>query len=80
MSFVGGASGKDIVMLEAREAACGPSSRNAGHVRSDAFRGFELYTQHHGKDQALKILANERVVLDKVDQFIRATNIPCDCN
>ncbi|KAK7407829.1 hypothetical protein QQX98_010000 [Neonectria punicea] len=76
----GGVSGADIVMLEAREAASGASSRNAGHVRPDAFRGFELYAQHHGKDQALKILANERVVLEKVDQFIRANNISCDFN
>ena len=28
-----GVSGADIVILEAREAASGASSRNAGHVR-----------------------------------------------
>ncbi len=28
-----GIDGKDIVILEAREAASGASSRNAGHVR-----------------------------------------------
>ncbi|KAL4794287.1 FAD dependent oxidoreductase [Aspergillus venezuelensis] len=73
-----GIPGEDIIILEAREAASGASSRNAGHVRPDAFRGFETYTKHHGKEQALKILANERLVLEKVDQFVREHNVPCD--
>ncbi|KAL4967000.1 NAD(P)/FAD-dependent oxidoreductase [Aspergillus stella-maris] len=73
-----GIPGEDIIILEAREAASGASSRNAGHVRPDAFRGFETYAKHHGKEQALKILANERLVLEKVDQFVREHNVPCD--
>ncbi|KAI8657208.1 DAO domain-containing protein [Fusarium keratoplasticum] len=75
-----GIPGKDIVLLEAREAASGASSRNAGHVRPDAFRGFETYARHHGKEQAVKILANERIVLEKVNQFVRKHDVPCDFN
>ncbi|CZR64558.1 uncharacterized protein PAC_14456 [Phialocephala subalpina] len=70
--------GKGIVILEAREAASGASSRNAGHVRPDAFRGFKHYSSLHGPDQALKIIANERLVLDRVDQFVKKYNVPCD--
>ncbi|TVY56156.1 putative oxidoreductase OrdL [Lachnellula suecica] len=73
-----GISGKDITILEAREAASGASSRNAGHVRPDAFRGFNHYAKLHGPEQALKIIANERVVLDKVDAFVRKNNVQCD--
>ncbi|KAL4947707.1 FAD dependent oxidoreductase [Aspergillus filifer] len=73
-----GIPGENIIILEAREAASGASSRNAGHVRPDAFRGFETYAKHHGKEQARKILANERLVLEKVDQFVREHNVPCD--
>ncbi|KAJ5690739.1 hypothetical protein N7462_005131 [Penicillium macrosclerotiorum] len=75
-----GVKGDDVIILEAREAASGASSRNAGHVRPDAFRGFNAYTKVHGTEQALKIIANERLVLEKVDQFVKTHNVPCDFN
>ncbi|KAF3385349.1 putative oxidoreductase OrdL [Penicillium rolfsii] len=75
-----GVQGEDIVILEAREAASGASSRNAGHVRPDAFRGFNAYAKVHGPDQALKIIANERLVLQKVDEYVKQHQIPCDFN
>lgn len=34
----------------------------------------------HGQEQALKIVNNERVVLDRVDEFVRKHNVPCDFN
>ncbi|KAL2432379.1 hypothetical protein ABEF95_007123 [Exophiala dermatitidis] len=73
-----GVQGKDVIIIEAREAASGASSRNAGHVRPDAFRGFPVYAAAHGVDQSVKILANERLVLHKVDEFVRTHNVPCD--
>lgn len=88
-----GVRGEDLVILEAREAASGASSRNAGHVRPgmsfkvvrwttliylDAFRGFSAYAKVHGTEQALKIIANERLVLKKVDEFVRKHNVQCD--
>ncbi|KAJ5102258.1 FAD dependent oxidoreductase-domain-containing protein [Penicillium alfredii] len=73
-----GVYGEDVIILEAREAASGASSRNAGHVRPDAFRGFTAYAKVHGEEQALKIIANERLVLEKVDEFTRKHNVPCD--
>lgn len=90
----GGAAAKDITILEAREAASGASSRNAGHVRPgqyydmimfailiyilDAFRGFQVYQRVHGKEQALKIIANERTVFNKVDEFVQKHGVDCD--
>lgn len=47
-------------------------------MRADAFRGFNHYSNLHGIDQALKIIANERLVLERVDEFVRKYNIPCD--
>lgn len=69
-----------IVILEAREAASGASSRNAGHVRPDAFRGFQVYKRLHGTEQALKIIADERLVFQRVDDFVKRHQIECDFN
>ncbi|XXG97825.1 hypothetical protein Hte_004139 [Hypoxylon texense] len=76
----GGVPPEDIVIFEAREAASGASSRNAGHVRPDAFRGFQVYKQVHGQDQALKIIANERLVFERIDAFVKKHGVPCDFN
>lgn len=76
----GGVPASDIIILEAREAASGASSRNAGHVRPDAFRGFQVYEQLHGKDQALKIIANEKLVFERVKEFTEKHNVQCDFN
>lgn len=74
----GGIDGSDIIILEAREAASGASSRNAGHIRPDAFRGFTAYSSLHGVEQALEIIANERLVLEKVHEFVEKHKIACD--
>ncbi|KAJ5097988.1 FAD dependent oxidoreductase [Penicillium argentinense] len=75
-----GVEAEDLIILEAREAASGASSRNAGHVRPDAFRGFSAYAKVHGTEQALKIIENERLVLQKVDEFVKNHNVQCDFN
>lgn len=46
----------------------------------DAFRGFNAYSKVHGPEQALKIITNERLVLEKVDEFVRKHNVQCDFN
>ncbi|KAI0846611.1 FAD dependent oxidoreductase [Daldinia vernicosa] len=76
----GGVSGGDIVIFEAREAASGASSRNAGHVRPDAFRGFQVYKQLHGPEQALKIIANEKLVFHRIKDFVEKHGVRCDFN
>jgi glycine/D-amino acid oxidase-like deaminating enzyme len=48
--------------------------------RLDAFRGFKRYSSLHGPDQALKIIANEHLVLDKIDEFTRKHDVQCDFN
>jgi len=47
---------------------------------ADSFRGFLVYAAIHGVDQALKIIANERLVLQKIDEFVKEHNVPCDFN
>lgn len=44
----------------------------------DAFRGYSAYAAIHGPEQALKIVANERLVLERIDDFVHKHNIPCD--
>ncbi|KAF3762723.1 DAO-domain-containing protein [Cryphonectria parasitica EP155] len=75
-----GVPAADILLLEAREAASGASSRNAGHVRPDAFRGFQVYRRVHGTDQALKIIANERDVFSRLSAFVERHSVRCDFN
>ncbi|KAJ5783112.1 FAD dependent oxidoreductase [Penicillium paradoxum] len=75
-----GVNAEDIVILEAREAASGASSRNAGHIRPDAFRGYTAYSKVHGEEQALEIIRDERLVLERVDQFVKKHNVQCDFN
>ncbi|KAI5925992.1 FAD dependent oxidoreductase [Camillea tinctor] len=73
-----GVAPQEVVILEAREAASGASSRNAGHVRPDAFRGFAPYARLHGPSQALKILASERATLAAVASFVSEHGVACD--
>ncbi|KEF62115.1 uncharacterized protein A1O9_00087 [Exophiala aquamarina CBS 119918] len=75
-----GVNGADIVILEAREAVAGASGRNAGHVRPDAFRGFQGYASLHGTEQAIKIIENEKVVFERVDEFVKKHQVQCDFN
>lgn len=51
---------------------------NGCWVMVDAFRGFTAYSKVHGAEQALKIIANERLVLQKVDEFITEHAAACD--
>ncbi|KAI1637260.1 FAD dependent oxidoreductase [Biscogniauxia mediterranea] len=73
-----GVAPHEVAILEAREAASGASSRNAGHVRPDAFRGFAPYARLHGASQALKILASERETLAAVAAFVSEHGVACD--
>ncbi|KAI6835861.1 FAD dependent oxidoreductase [Hortaea werneckii] len=76
-----GVDGRDIVVLEAREAVSGASGRNAGHVRpvhADAFRGYVAYSAIHGSEQAKKIIENEKIVFERVAAFVEQHKVPCD--
>lgn len=37
-----------------------------------------MYARHHGDEQAVKILANERLVLERVNEFVKKHNVQCD--
>ncbi|CAH0057810.1 unnamed protein product [Clonostachys solani] len=73
-----GVKGEDILILEAREAVSGATGRNAGHVRPDAFRGFPSFAARHGPVQAKKIIESERVVLQKVKDFVESNGVDCN--
>lgn len=47
---------------------------------SDAFRGFQAYSKVHGEEQAKKIIANEKLVLERVDEFVKKHNAQFDFN
>lgn len=44
----------------------------------DAFRGFTALAKIHGPEQAMKILQHEKLVLDKVIDFISTNKVDCD--
>lgn len=44
----------------------------------DAFRGFTAFSKIHGPAQAMKILKHEKLVLDKVVDFISTNEVDCD--
>lgn len=46
--------------------------------RLDAFRGFTAISKIHGPEQAMKIIKHERLVLDKVADFVATNNVDCD--
>lgn len=46
----------------------------------DAFRGYTAYAKVHGEEQALKIIQNEKRVLEKIDSFVKKHHVPCDFN
>ncbi|KAJ6595602.1 FAD dependent oxidoreductase [Mycena vulgaris] len=69
---------KKVIMLEAREACSGATGRNAGHCRPDAFRGFTAFSKRINPEQAMKIIAHEKLVLKLVKAFIDNHNIDCD--
>lgn len=73
-----GVNPNEVLILEAREAVSGSSARNAGHVRPDACSGFGGYAAIHGAEQALKIVEDENVVLERVTKFVQEHDILCD--
>lgn len=47
-------------------------------IVTDAFRGFTAFSKIHGPEQAMKIIAHEKLVLQLVKNFIQTHNIDCD--
>lgn len=56
------------------------SYHDTKQIGVDAFRGFQVYKQLHGKEQALKVIANERLVFQKIDEFVKTHGVQCDFN
>lgn len=44
----------------------------------DAFRGFTAFSKIHGPEQAMKIIAHEKLVLQLVKKFISTHQVDCD--
>lgn len=53
-----GVSGSDIVILEAREAASGATSRNAGHVRPGVYLHLQNGSNTDGSKQMLSVASS----------------------
>ena len=45
---------------------------------SDAFRGFYAFSKIHNPEQAMKIIAHEKLVLQLVKAFIDKHGVQCD--
>ncbi|KAL4990058.1 hypothetical protein BDW68DRAFT_175418 [Aspergillus falconensis] len=69
--------GKSILIFEAREFCFGATGRNAGHCKTDQWRGFSEY-EKFGAEQALKILDNEQQTWLALVEYVRQNNVDCD--
>ncbi|OCF32819.1 hypothetical protein I316_05455 [Kwoniella heveanensis BCC8398] len=69
---------RKVILLEAREFCSGATGRNAGHCRPDIWRGYVKYSQEFGKEQAMKILANEQETYDKLKAYIMENKVDCE--
>ena len=56
------------------------NTQNTDLLGVDAFRGFPQFSAIHGPEQARKIIENERIVLERVKEFVQKHNIKSDFN
>ncbi|KAL0956567.1 hypothetical protein HGRIS_002704 [Hohenbuehelia grisea] len=69
---------KSVLLLEAREACHGATGRNGGHCRPDRYLGYRAYKKHFGREQALKILENEKDTLALMTEVVAKEKIDCE--
>ncbi|KAJ7062699.1 FAD dependent oxidoreductase [Mycena amicta] len=69
---------KKVTLLEAREVSDGATGRNGGHCRPNAYVSYAGFKNVVGKEQALKIIANEAETLRLVAEIIEKEQIDCD--
>ncbi|KAJ6594671.1 FAD dependent oxidoreductase [Mycena capillaripes] len=69
---------RSVTMLEAREACDGATARNGGHCRPDCYRDYTHYKADFGREQALKIIQNEKDTLELMDEIIAKEGVDCD--
>nr|GAT42641.1 predicted protein [Mycena chlorophos] len=66
-----------VTLLEAREVCDGATGRNGGHCRP-AFARYKKYKTNFGKEQAVKVIANEFETMRLVSQIVEKEKIDCD--
>ncbi|KAJ7860342.1 FAD dependent oxidoreductase [Mycena leptocephala] len=69
---------RSVTLLEAREACDGATGRNGGHCRPDCYRDYKYYKADFGREQALKIIQNEKDTLELMTEIIAKEGIDCD--
>lgn len=67
-----------VLMLEARTASSGATSRNGGHTKHASYRSFLDNLQLHGEDEAARIVRFEYDCMIGVHAFAREHGIECD--
>lgn len=67
-----------VLMLEARTAASGATSRNGGHTKHASYRSFLDILNLHGEDEAAKIVRFEYDCMVGLHAFAREHGIECD--
>ncbi|KAF7304443.1 DAO domain-containing protein [Mycena chlorophos] len=66
-----------VALLEAREVCDGATGRNGGHCRP-AFARYKKYKAGFGKEQAVKVIANEFETMRLVWEIVKKEKIDCD--
>ncbi|KAF1834961.1 DAO-domain-containing protein [Decorospora gaudefroyi] len=67
-----------VLVLEAREFCSGATGRNAGHCKSDQWRGYEKFAKAYGQEQAIKILDNEQATWRALVAYVEENKVDCD--
>jgi glycine/D-amino acid oxidase-like deaminating enzyme len=70
--------GRSTLVLEAKEAGFGCSTRNGGQISTSIKPDLALLTRRHGSEQARAILNEGREALRWIGEFVREEGIDCD--
>lgn len=70
--------GLKVVLVEARDVCSGATGRNGGHIKAMSPGSWFDRKQHHGVQEALRIMEFEHSHLDKMASCIKENNIKCD--
>jgi glycine/D-amino acid oxidase-like deaminating enzyme len=70
--------GRDTLVIDARDAGFGCSTRNGGQISTSIKPGFAALARRHGPERARAIIKEGHNSLAWVGEFVKAENIDCD--
>ena len=72
------ASGKRVIVVEARRVGSGVSHRSTTHLTEAVDTRYHQIASDFGKDGAKLVAASSRAAIEKVAAFVESLSIPCD--